>query len=46
MSKGKRFGSNNEIIAATEGYLELKDKSFHTHGIEKLGKRLWDYVDE
>lgn len=53
MLQGKKFDSNSEVIAATEAYFEAKDKSFYTHGIEKLEKR-WrdcialggDYVDE
>lgn len=53
MLQGKRFGSNEEVIAASEAYFESKDKSFYKHGIEKLEKR-WndcitlegDYVDE
>jgi len=33
MLQGKRFGSNEEVIAATEAYFEDKDKSFYKHGI-------------
>ena len=36
MLQGKRFGSNEEVIAETEAYFEVKDKSFYKHGIEKL----------
>ena len=36
MLQGKRFGSNEEVIAETEAYFKAKDKSFHKHGIEKL----------
>ena len=51
--QGKRFGSNEEVIAETEVYFEAKHKSFYKHGIEKLEKR-WndfialesDYIDE
>ena len=51
--QGKRFSSNNEVIAATEAYFQAKDKSFYKKGIESLKKR-WnncidmegDYVDE
>ena len=51
--QGKRFGSNEEVIAETEAYFEAKIKSFHKKGIEKLEKR-WNecitlgvnYVDE
>lgn len=53
MLQGQRFGSDDEIIAATEAYFEAKDKSFYKKGIESLEKR-WndciaiegDYVDE
>ena len=53
MLQGKRFVSNEEVIAETEAYFEAKDKSFYKHGIEKLEKR-WnycitlegDYIDE
>lgn len=53
MLQGKRFGSDDEVIAATEAYFEAKDKSFYKKGIESLEKR-WndciamegDYVDE
>ena len=37
--RGKRFGSDEEVIAETEAYLEGLDKSFYTGGIEKLEKR-------
>ena len=51
--QGKRFGSNEELIAETEAYFESKDESFYKKGIEKLEKR-WNecitlegnYVDE
>lgn len=52
MLQGKRYASNEEVIAATEAYFESKDKSFYKHGIEKWQKRwndciaLEDYVDE
>ena len=53
MLQGKRFGSNEGVIAETEAYFEAKDKSFHKKGIEILEKR-WnecitlegDYIDE
>lgn len=53
MLQGKRFGSNEEVIAETEAYFEAKDNFFYKHGIEKLEKR-WndcitlkgDYIDE
>ena len=53
MLQGKRFVSNDEVIAETYSYFGAKDKSFYTAGIEKLEK-LWnecisleeDYVNE
>ena len=36
MLQGKRFGSNEEVIAKTEAYFENKGKSFYKKGIEKL----------
>ena len=53
MLQGKRFGSNEEEIAETEAYFEIKDESFYKKSIEKLKKR-WNecitlegnYVDE
>ncbi len=30
--QGKRFGSNEELIAAIEAYIEAKDKSFYKCG--------------
>ena len=39
--QGKRFGSNEEVIAKTEVYFESKDESFYKKGIEKLEK-LWN----
>lgn len=33
---GNRFGLNEEVIAATESYSEVKDKSLYKHVIEKL----------
>ena len=44
MLQGKRFGSNEEVIAETEAYFEAKDKSFYKHGIEKLEKRRNDCI--
>ena len=38
MLQGKRFGSNEELIAETETYFENKDESFYKKGIEKLDK--------
>ena len=53
MHHGKRFSSDDEVIAATEAYFEVKHKSFYKKGIESSEKR-WndciaiegDYVDE
>ena len=53
MLQGKRFSSDDKVIAATEAYFEAKDKSFYKKGIKNLEKR-WndciamegDYVDE
>ena len=39
MLQGKRFGSNEDVIADTEAYFEYKDKSFYKKGIEMLEKR-------
>ena len=41
MLQGKRFGSNEKVIAETEAYFKSKDESFYNKGIEKLEKRLW-----
>ena len=38
MLQGKRFGSNEEVIAETEAYFEAKDKSFYKKGIEMSQK--------
>ena len=38
MLQGKRFGSNEEVIAETEAYFESKDESFYKKAIEKLEK--------
>ena len=53
MLQGKRFSSDDEVIAATDAYLEAKDKSFYKKGIESLEKLSndcitmeGDYVDE
>ncbi len=40
-SKGKRYGSNEEVIAATEAYFEAMNKSFYKDGVEKL-KKCWN----
>ena len=32
----KKCLSNEEAIAETEAYFEVKDKALHNHGIEKL----------
>lgn len=39
MFQRNRFGSNDEVIAATEDYFEIKNKSFDKHGMEKLEKQ-------
>ena len=39
MLGGKRFGSNEEVIAETQAYFEAKDKSFYKKGIEILEQR-------
>ena len=39
MLQGKRFGSNEEVIAETGAYFEAKDKSFYIKGIGMLEKR-------
>ena len=39
MLQGKRFDSNEEVIAVTEAYFEAKDKSFYKKGIKMLEKR-------
>ena len=39
MLQGKKFGSNEEVIAETEAYFESKDESFYKKGIENLKKR-------
>ena len=49
---GKKFRTNEEVIAETEAYVEAKDKSLYKSGIEVLERR-WndcvaldgDYVD-
>ena len=38
MLQGKRFGSNEDVIAQTEACFESKDESFYKKGIEKLEK--------
>ena len=39
MLRGKRFVSNEEVIAETEAYFESKGESFYNKGIEELLKR-------
>ena len=39
MHQGKRFGSNEKVIAEIEAYFESKGESFFKKGIEKLEKR-------
>ena len=38
MLQGKRFDSNEEVIAENKAYFEAKDKSFCKKGIETLEK--------
>lgn len=44
MLQGKRFQSNEEVIAETEAYFESKKKSFYKSGIERLEKRWTDCI--
>ena len=44
MLQGKRFGSNEEVIAKTEAYFENKYKLFYKKGIAKLEKRWNEYI--
>lgn len=53
MLAGKKFGSNEEVIAETEAYFKAKDKPFYKKGVEMLERRWTDcitlegnYVDE
>ena len=39
MLAGKKFSSNEEVIAETEAYFEAKPKSYYKNGIEKLEDR-------
>lgn len=39
MLVGKKFSSNEEVIAETEAYFEANDKSYYKNGIEKLEDR-------
>lgn len=39
MLRGKRFCSDEDIIAETDAHFEGKEKSFYKAGIEKLEKR-------
>ena len=39
MFQGKRFVSNEGVMAETEAYFESKDESFYNKGIENLEKR-------
>ena len=40
MLQGKRFGSNEEVIAETEAYFESKDESFYKKRHRKLKEAL------
>ena len=44
MLEGKRFSSDDEVIAATEAYFEAKDKSIYKKGIESSEKRWNDCI--
>ena len=39
MLRGKRFGSNEKVIAETKAYFDAKDESFYKKGIEMSEKR-------
>lgn len=39
MLAGKKFRTNEEVIAEVEAYFEVKDKSYYRNGIEKLFDR-------
>jgi len=40
MLQGKKFGSNEDVIAKTEAYFESKDKSFHKKGYRNVREAL------
>ena len=44
MLQGKKFGSNEEVIAAAEAYFESKDESFYKKCIKKLEKHWNEYI--
>ena len=44
MLQGKRFSSDDKVIAATEAYFEAKDKSFCKKGIDNLEKHWNDCI--
>ena len=44
MPQGKRYGSNEEVIAETEVYFESKDESFYKKGIQKLEKHCHECI--
>jgi hypothetical protein len=39
MIVGKKFSTNEEVIAETEAYFEVMSKSYYKNGIEKLYDR-------
>ncbi|KAF7270317.1 hypothetical protein GWI33_016717 [Rhynchophorus ferrugineus] len=39
MLAGKKFSSNEEVIAEIEAYFEAKEKSYYKNGMEKLEGR-------
>ncbi|GFW56754.1 putative DD34D transposase [Trichonephila clavipes] len=42
--QGKRFRSNEEVIAKIEAYFKSKDKSFYKKGFKKLEERLAECI--
>lgn len=36
---GKKFRTNEEVIAVVEAYFDVKDKSYYKNGVEKLFDR-------
>ena len=54
MLRGKRFGSDEEVIAETEAYFEGLDKSLYTGGAYRKAFKRWsdfitlkrNYIDE
>ena len=44
MLQGKRYTSDDEVIAVTETYFKAEDKLFYKKGIESLEKRWNDCI--